>query len=160
MSRWITVFLEGDYDTYKYKNVFAAFINPVCHEFVATNLKCVTFQDMTEAEYEFPSLKNAKSAVRILNKQFRQLPKFLFKGKCIATLMPKDYEKTGSRGIVRPDYHAENMKTKVIKGFPKLKLPEKYKRESPPLPAGDYCGNVFNGYTSVKNKKGICQWKI
>ena len=157
---WITVFLEGDYDTYKYKNVFAAFIHPVCTEFEATHLKCVTYQDMTEAEYKFKDLKTAKAAVKILNKQFRQLPAFLFKGKCVATVMPKDYEKTGSRGIVRPDYHTENVKTKNIKGFQKLKLPAKYIRESPPLPASDYCGHVFNGYTSVKNKKGVCQWKL
>jgi hypothetical protein len=60
---------------------------------------------MTEAEYKFADKTHATKAKNEINKVFKTLPAFLFAGKRIATLMPKSYETTGSRGIVRPDYH-------------------------------------------------------
>lgn len=159
---WVTVYLDGDYTKNKYRNVFAAYINVICFDAGATNAKCVTYLDMTEAEYKLPSAKIAKQVAQKLNKVLRGLPPFLIQGKAVATAMPSDYEKTGWRGIVRPDYHSEKLPVKVIPRFDKV-----YKsttRPSPPLPASDYCGKSMKGsdgslYTSVKNKTGACQWK-
>ncbi len=164
-NRWITVYFDGDYDKNKYKNIFAAYIHPVVKTFEGTNGKCVTFQNMTEAEYKFTSEKIVKEASRVINKSLKSLPKSIFEGKRMAMVMPSYYEKNGSRGIVRPDYHSDPLPTKNIKNFSKLKLPKKYlERDSPPLPANDYCNIKIKGsdgiiYSSIKNNKGICQWK-
>lgn len=163
--RYINVYLDGDYYKNNYKNIFATYIHPIVDTLEGYEYKCTTQLNMTEAEYKFLNERNAKHAVRILNKQFKTLPSFLFEGKKIATLMPTNYEKMGARNIIRPDYHSVNQSVKLISGFSKLKLNKKYiERDSPPLPANDYCGKEMKGsdgkiYSSVKNNKGICQWK-
>jgi hypothetical protein len=167
-ERYITVFLQGDYHINKYKNIFAAYIHPIIEKFNGTNYKCVTFQDMTEAEYKLPSEKEAKECVKHIRKILTYLSKILLKGKTNVSVMPSYYEKNGARNIVRPDYHMENITLKPISNFSKLKLAKKYKiRDSPPLPASDYCNIVILGNdgtkyvsTVVRKKRNImtCKW--
>lgn len=165
MNTWITVYLDGDYHKHKYENIFAAYIIPIVDELGGTNAKCVTYQDMTEAEFKFATPSTAKAAKRALTMMFRKLPSFLLAGKATVTVMPKEYEKNGYRGIVRPDYHTEgSFIAPPIKSFAKLKLAKKYtERTSPPLPANDYCGQRMKStddriYVSVKQTNGVCRW--
>lgn len=167
-ERYITIYIEGDYYKRRYSNIFAAYIHPIIEHFKGTHYKCVTFQNITEAEYKLPSEKDAKECVKYIRKVFAYLSKSILKEKTNVSVMPSYYEKNGARNIVRPDYHMENIILKPIRKFPKLKLEKKYKiRNSPPLPASHYCnsevlGNDGNKYVSiVLRKKGnrmTCKW--
>jgi len=49
----------------------------------------------------------------------------------------------------------------VLKRLFKESTQKKYReRESPPFSANDLCGSTLSGYTSVKNKAGVCTWSL
>ena len=86
-------------------------IAPILVEAGATAPKSAKDDGMVESEHLLPSKLKAKSVVRALNKTFK---KATFKAS--AMVMPPSYVKTGSRGIVRPDY-ASGKKGPSIPGF-------------------------------------------
>ena len=174
MTRWITIYFQGDYYKNHLVHIFKGYIVPIIEEFGGTNGKCATYLDMTDAEYKFESEKQAKNAVSKIKTILKMLSKTILPNKVSVQVMPSYYETSGSRNIVRPDYHAEDISMiKIIKGFEKLKLEKKYKdRKSPPLPASYYCGKRINGsdgnmYESVVLYPGktkplvlpVCQWR-
>lgn len=167
MATWIVVYLDGDYYSNHFRNVFAAYIHPFIVEYKGTNARCVTLQNMTEAEYKFTTSASAKAAKKAITKALKALPKTILSGRSIVTIMPEYYERNGFRCIVRPDFHSEALSVaSVIPGFPRITLAKKYAtRLSPQLPASDYCGVEMKGvdkktYVSTKSKTGACQWKL
>lgn len=114
MERWITVFLDGDYYKNKFKSIFTTIVHPIVKLHGGTNARCVTFENMTEAEYKFADLATAKAARTAIRKEFKKIK---IPGRSIVTIMPDYYEKNGSRGIVRPDYHSEGPPLKPIPRF-------------------------------------------
>ena len=86
-------------------------IAPILVEAGAKSHKSAKDDGMVESEHLLPSKLKAKSVTRALNKTLR---KATF--KAVASVMPPSYVKTGSRGIVRPDY-ASGKKGPSIPGF-------------------------------------------
>jgi hypothetical protein len=87
-------------------------IAPVLVEAGATAPKSAKGDGMVESEHLLPSKLKAKSVTRALNKT---LKKATF--KAVASVMPPSYVKTGTRGIVRPDYSYTRKKFPAVSGF-------------------------------------------
>jgi hypothetical protein len=87
-------------------------IAPVLVEAGATAPKSAKDDGMVESEHLLPSKLKAKSVTRALNKT---LKKATF--KAVASVMPPSYVKTGTRGIVRPDYSYTRKKFPAVPGF-------------------------------------------
>ena len=86
-------------------------IAPILVEAGAKSHKSAKDDGIVESEHLLPSKLKAKSVTRALNKT---LKKATF--KAVASVMPPSYVKTGSRGIVRPDY-ASGKKMPSVPGF-------------------------------------------
>ena len=120
--RWITITLPGDYQKSSYKNMYSNVLLPIIQKYSGSQNKCVT-DGFTESEHAFPDLKSAKSAIKELNKILSEM---IFDKKAIIKpivgLMPLNYEKTGARNIVRPDYSIDpKYRAKSCK-LPKAKI--------------------------------------
>jgi len=87
-------------------------IAPVLVEAGATAPKSAKDDGMVESEHLLPSKLKAKSVTRALNKT---LKKATF--KAVASVMPPSYVKTGTRGIVRPDYSYTRKKFPAVPAF-------------------------------------------
>jgi hypothetical protein len=87
-------------------------IAPILVEAGATAPKSAKDDGMVESEHLLPSKLKAKSVTRALNKT---LKKATF--KAVASVMPASYVKTGTRGIVRPDYSYTRKKFPAVSGF-------------------------------------------
>ena len=108
-SRFITIFIP---DTVSTKSVFKL-INPILKKYKSTKNKCISagkYGNFSESEHKFSSISIAKSAIKDSTNILKEEHKFNVgksMDKIIFTVMPTDYEKTGSRGIIRPDYHQD-----------------------------------------------------
>jgi len=87
-------------------------IAPILVEAGAKSPKSAKDDGMVESEHLLPSKVKAKSVTRALNKTFKNAT-----FKASAMVMPPSYVKTGSRGIVRPDYSVSRKKFPAVPGF-------------------------------------------
>ena len=139
MSRWVDIALPENYNKFDYSKLLVLHILPVLAKYRGANLKCV-YEDYTDIEVKFKNETMAKKATKELNSLFgkfsKEHPEMLynlkdksgFKLKPIAMVMPKDYEKTGGRNIVRPDYSFDKKLLKTKKcNLPKMKKTMKNK---------------------------------
>ena len=133
MSRWVDIALPENYNKFDYSKLLVLHILPVLAKYRGANLKCV-YEYYTDIEVKFKNETMAKKATKELNSLFgkfsKEHPEMLsnlkdksgFKLKPIAMVMPKDYEKTGGRNIVRPDYSFDKKLLKTKKcNLPKMK---------------------------------------
>ena len=118
-GRFLTITIP---DTLFSKDLYKNHIMPIIKNHKGINNKCVSagkYGDFSESEHKFDSITSAKSSIKDLTKHLKEekIPvgkKFM--EEIIITLMPPDYEVTGSRGIVRPDYsHDPSVKYKKCK---------------------------------------------
>lgn len=170
MSRYVHMLLPGDYHEGKYVNVLKAYINPIVKKNGGDRARCVS-DGFTECEWRFEDVLAAKAATKEIRATFKRLMKdtpSLFLTDTIlkpsAQVMPSDYEKTGARCIIRPDYSWDTRKPlPSIKGANGA-LPKRYQeRPSPPLPAADYPnmrarGNNGAFWESKKQDQGVYRW--
>lgn len=108
-GRFITIFIP---DSIKLKDVFKI-INPILKSHGATKSRCVSagkYGDFSESEHKFESIVKAKSAIKEASKALKDAHFYIGKSmtQIIFSVMPADYETTGSRGIVRPDYSTDS----------------------------------------------------
>lgn len=109
-GRFLTITMP---DTLFSKDLYKNHIMPIIKKHKGTNSKCASAGkggDFSESEHKFHSITSAKSAIKDLTKHLKdeKIPVGKkFGEEIIIVLMPPDYEETGSRGIVRPDYSYE-----------------------------------------------------
>jgi hypothetical protein len=142
MSRWLDIVLPENYKNFNYTELLLIHILPIIGKYEGSNINCA-YESYTDIEVKFKSEAIAKKTAKELNILFKKIekehPDMLsdnkikgFKLKASATVMPKDYEKTGGRNIVRPDYSFDK---NAIKTFKKCKLPsmKKTKKNNKPI---------------------------
>jgi hypothetical protein len=96
-------------DTIFKKDFYNKHILTVLKKHKAKSNKCVSagkYGDFSESEHKFTSITTAKSAIKDLKKHLEEngypVGKDIF-NTIIISIMPVSYERTGSRGIVRPN---------------------------------------------------------
>ena len=109
-------------DVSKAKKLYRT-IAPDIVEANATKHKSAKADGIVESEHLLSSKAKAKSLARKLNKTLKKAP-----FKASADVMPSDYAKTGSRGIVRPDYSSERKKFPAVPGFASIFSKSKTKK--------------------------------
>ena len=105
-GRFITVTIPDKIFT---KDFYNKHILAILKTHNAKSNKCVKagkYGDFSESEHKFTSITIAKEAIKDLKTHLKKeaypVGKDIF-NTIIISLMPPDYERTGSRGIVRPD---------------------------------------------------------
>jgi hypothetical protein len=105
-GRFITISIP---DTIFTKEMYTKHILAVLKKHNAKSNKCVKagkYGDFSESEHKFTSIVKAKAAIKDLKAHLKEngfvVGEDIF-NTIIIRLMPSDYERTGSRGIVRPD---------------------------------------------------------
>ena len=109
-GRFITITIPDKIFT---KEMYNRHILSVLKKHKAKSNKCVMagkYGDFSESEHKFTSITNAKAAIKDLKSHLKEygfpVGKDFFTS-IIISVMPANYERTGSRGIVRPDYHQD-----------------------------------------------------
>jgi len=111
MSRGFVITRPGKYN----KKIYADILLPIVKKYEGSKSKCVT-ETFTESEHRFSNLVKAKNAAKEIKAVLSE-SKFIFDKNSIlhptASVMPINYEKTGARNIVRPDYSLDLKKVKI-----------------------------------------------